>query len=1065
MKILLISSAAYLLAISLSAQTTTASVSRSSSNETLVGYQIGQQDGNSRQWQKIVEVADPQGNFSYQTNNAYVELASGLNYKDPTSGQWLPSKEEIDGYAGGAMAQYGQHKVIFANNLNTAGAIDLQTPDGKELKSHVLGLSYYDSASGKSVLMAQLKDCQGQIVGSNQVIYADAFDGINADVCYTYRKGSFEQDVILHQSPPTPESFGLNSTSTTLQVLTEFDSAPTPNAVTLTNRSTLPDELLDFGTMKMIPGKAFAIGQNPLDGARVGKQWTTVNGRNILIESAPVSAIASQLNQLTMVKRTSPQTIAKNSILNIVSTKRLLPTPKLAKANQTKMKLAKMPPVAHGLVLDYVTIVGENDGDFTFQSDTTYYVAGGFNIGGTTYLEGGTVIKYAETSYPYGGIYPLFGFNCQTDPYHPAIITSANDNTVGDTISGSTGSPSRYNCSALDFDVSPTFTGPVEYLQIRYAAVGLTFGDVTPTPVRDCQFLNVGDGVQNYDSGTVTVENCLFSGVSGYALGADNYPWAIMFTAANLTVHHAKNLIGTNTTLSVTNSLFICVTNWGNTFTGAFNATNSSDSGVFASGPFGNEYLATNLYRNAGTTAIDSDLLADLRQTTTYTPADGGYPDADTPDLGFHYPVFGSMGTDFWLAFFDMDDGYDYNLSLYISSQSGATGTVTIPGLGITTNFTVTTGGITEVDLGFFFDFYNPNIMMFDYDAIENYGIHINASAPVSVYALDYAWGNSAAFTGYPTLLLGTNYCILARPSYANLNGFIFGYSELGIVATENDTTVIITPSPSANLVGHPGTTAYTKTLQRGETYQDGSSGYLDDVTSTYITSDKPIAVFAGANEAYVPDENTTGALNPLMQEQLPMDLWGTNALTLSFAGRTGGDLYRVLAYTNTTVTITNSFGVSIVTNLAAGTFCETNLDGWAWFQSTKPIQVAQFENGGETVTSEGDPCEILLSSTGKYLTSYTVVTGPPMDDSQLLPAGFDENYLNVIVGQSGTNSTYVDDIVVTNFVAIGSSGYYGAQVPVTNGSHTVISSQPVGIEVYGFGYLDAYGYFGGIIK
>ena len=58
-----------------------------------------------------------------------------------------------------------------------------------------------------------------------------------------------------------------------------------------------------------------------------------------------------------------------------------------------------------------------------------------------------------------------------------------------------------------------------------------------------------------------------------------------------------------------------------------------------------------------------------------------------------------------------------------------------------------------------------------------------------------------------------------------------------------------------------------------------------------------------------------------------------------------------------------------------------------------------------------------------------------------------------------------------TNFVAIGTSGYYGAQIIVTNAvgtnatTHTVISSQPVGVEFYGFTLWDAYGCFGGVVK
>jgi hypothetical protein len=44
--------------------------------------------------------------------------------------------------------------------------------------------------------------------------------------------------------------------------------------------------------------------------------------------------------------------------------------------------------------------------------------------------------------------------------------------------------------------------------------------------------------------------------------------------------------------------------------------------------------------------------------------------------------------------------------------------------------------------------------------------------------------------------------------------------------------------------------------------------------------------------------------------------------------------------------------------------------------------------------------------------------------------------------------------------------GLFAAQITVTNtGVHTVSSSQPVGVEVYGWGKADAYGYFGGVVK
>ena len=410
-----------------------------------------------------------------------------------------------------------------------------------------------------------------------------------------------------------------------------------------------------------------------------------------------------------------------------------------------------------------------------------------------------------------------------------------------------------------------------------------------------------------------------------------------------------------------------------------------------------------------------------------------------------------STGTDFWLAFFSVVNNGG-NLSLYISSAVGATGIVTVAGLGITNAFSVAAGQVTNVDL-------DPSVMMADYDVVETYGIHLTANQPVSVFGVDYSLFTTCSFTGYPTTLLGTNYCVMSRPS---MDAYPEGnpYSQFAIVATADNTTVHITPSPTADLInGHTNT--YTENLQQGETYQIHSTNIFGDVTGTWITSDKPLGVFAGVNIARVPDTDT-GYGNPLVQEQLPLDSWGEQALALSFAGRTGGDSYRVLAATNDTVVYTN--GVLAGIN-GAGECLDLIMDGPVEFRASHPIQVAQFANGEEfDYASNGDPGEILLPPAGHYLLTNILFALP--NDS--ITGDFATNYLNIIVPQLALTSTRVDGSTVdaTNFVSIGTSGYYGARITVAGGAvHTVTSSQPVGVQVYGFGTFDAYGYFGGVVK
>jgi hypothetical protein len=685
MKTILIPSFACLLAISLPAQTI-GPVSGQSSAETIVGYQIGQQDGNSRVWQKIVKITDEQGNFIFQTNAAYVELASGLNYW--ASNQWQAAKEEIDGYAGGAIAQFGQHKVIFANNLNTAGAIDLQTPDGKELRSHVLGLSYYDSASGKTVLIAQVKDCQGQIVGSNQVVYADAFEGVSADAQYIYRRGSFEQNVILKSSPPAPESFGLNSTSTVLQVLTEFDGAPTPNVTVVTNqiRSTdaLTDEFLDFGVMKMVPGKAFVVGQNPLDGVRVAKQWTTVNGRTILVEAVKIPAILSQLNQLPVSQQTNVKPM-KNSVLNVVSTKPLLPALKVARSTKGKMKLARAGGAgvlasrsSKGLVLDYVTVNTSQSG-YYFQGDTTYYISGTLTMSGTTTFEGGAVLKYAANAslnFYYGA-----SIVWQGAPYHPVVLTAKDDNSVGQTISGSTGNPTfgAYANPALKLNDASSYS-TIANFRIAYAQQAIYLQEIAPTfydgqivnclngiyvglanaYLRNLLFANVETELNDLDDADVDVQNVTFGGYNasgGWLMSAQVAQWNASF----------KNCIIANCAGGFVNGPLGNLTG---DHDGYYN-DNGYNNGIYQypkwetydipdyyGNPFqtvgaGNYYSTDAGFRYSGTPNIDIALISDLIKKTTFPPfipnatvpystGWGQTASRDTyapfyPDLGYHY--------------------------------------------------------------------------------------------------------------------------------------------------------------------------------------------------------------------------------------------------------------------------------------------------------------------------------------------------------------------------------------------------------------------------------------------
>jgi hypothetical protein len=351
--------------------TTTQAQTASSSSD----YHIISRAADSQVWQRT----------TYETNQTsqvipnvhqYTELASGLNYlKD---GQWTPSKAEIDILPNGtAEAVQGQHQAYFPGDIYN-GEIEQITPDGEKLNSQPLGLSYDDGT--KTVFIAVLTNSVGYVEGSNVVIYPNAFVGVKADLRYTYTKAGFEQDVILQEQPPSPAAYGLNPATTKLQVLTEFFNPPQPQieARQMANGET-DDEDLTFGAMRMIPGRAFGI-NNRERGVSVQKQWVKEAGRQFLMEEVPLSNLKQALSQLPASQTTSIKP-SGNSILNVVSRKRLWPAQRLAtttpKAHLTQVVRTTLP--SKGLVMDYQAISGSPT-NYTFQGDMTYYVSGTVNL-------------------------------------------------------------------------------------------------------------------------------------------------------------------------------------------------------------------------------------------------------------------------------------------------------------------------------------------------------------------------------------------------------------------------------------------------------------------------------------------------------------------------------------------------------------------------------------------------------------------------------------------------------------------------------------------------------------
>ena len=321
------------------------------------------------------------------TGTEYVEFASGLNYQT-TEGEWRPSREEIvllqDGSAG---ALQGQHKAIFAPNLNSAGSIHLVSRDDRPFRSHPLGLYYFCAITGRSALVAQVQDSIGELLPPNQIVYRDAFGGlpaaedstVHADVRFTYTKTGIETDVIIRSLPP-PEAFGLASQSTRLEVWWGFVDAPDPERQVRvlkaeeTGRESmvepdLIDETLDFGDLWFPQGKAFSVQTtSPKDSGEaaridlpelfddessiyVGKQWLQLDEQTVLVESVDWKDAEVHLERVMPAA-----TFAGVDLSNRVRPTRVLDFRVPSRKAGEVIHLAKANYRESGLVIDYISV-------------------------------------------------------------------------------------------------------------------------------------------------------------------------------------------------------------------------------------------------------------------------------------------------------------------------------------------------------------------------------------------------------------------------------------------------------------------------------------------------------------------------------------------------------------------------------------------------------------------------------------------------------------------------------------------------------------------------------------
>src|SRR5207248_7003074 len=244
--------------------------------------------------------------------------------------------------------------------------------------------------------------------------------------------------------------------------------------------------------------------------------------------------------------------------------------------------------------------------------------------------------------------------NCQANSYRPIILTAKDDNTAGEIVGGSTGTPTPAGYGTYGISLNNASSASTSWSNLRFTYLRNAFysARLAAHTLSDSQVVNCGRAIMVYGGSDVSVRNVLidqattaFDQSSGIARGE------------NLTIHRTTNLKTEPSgplPLYLTNSLVVGVTNvptGTNSFLSVSSYVSTNDvPAIFQTVGAGSHYLSDNTFRNSGTANVNPVLLAGLKKKTTYAPilltndftssttlGPQAQRDTDTPDLGFHY--------------------------------------------------------------------------------------------------------------------------------------------------------------------------------------------------------------------------------------------------------------------------------------------------------------------------------------------------------------------------------------------------------------------------------------------
>ncbi|MFO0744798.1 MAG: IgGFc-binding protein [Myxococcota bacterium] len=418
-------------------------------------------------------------------------------------------------------------------------------------------------------------------------------------------------------------------------------------------------------------------------------------------------------------------------------------------------------------------------------------------------------------------------------------------------------------------------------------------------------------------------------------------------------------------------------------------------------------------------------------------------PDGDTagPSDEVHAPELNASptttGTEFWVGFMEnlsLASNGPPTFAFFVSAEEHTIGHVEVPQTGYSQAFEVGAGEVVKVTMP-------AGILYPQIDELPSkLGVHITADLPVSVVAVHYRIYFSEASRVLPVGELGDEYVAVTAVDIQHQSP-----SSLVVVATEDDTTIEVTPSTVTTGFLPTGVTQRFE-LERGQTIQFQAG---DDLSGTRVHAlgGKRIAVFAGARQAHIA---CVGADSHLWDQMIPTARWGTRYVVMPLAG-SGATPVKVVADRFKTSVDISCQGSALINPGRGQTLSIAKASVLA---SNQPIGVAVLTKSEACMTAgTGDPNLLVVPPLGLVSRS---VAWTAFDDFETLVAA--RHWVTILTAASSQGDLRLDGMPVPGLAPLeGVPELVWAAVEVPAGTHRIDGGPTFQAMMHGLGMYEAY--------